>query len=826
MGFLWRRGARGALLVVLLAGCDDGPGGGGGDAALDGAAGGDAAVAADGDVTAVDAAADDGGGGGDDAALDGAAGGDAMAADGASTDAQATDAQAADAQAADAQLADAQALDAQAADAALPPSLLCASATCRFQSHVSLDTTFQVAIDAQGGKWFATTHGAVYLDDRGTPTDVRDDLWNAWTLGSGIPASDVRAVTVAPDGSKWFSSAKTTSPGTSYVSRLFDNGTPLVSSDDLWVNYGVPDGLPNNLTSGITVDGSGGVWLANGGGGLYYLDDGGTPRNKADDSITRLIHTQLNGVPWYSLARTVRIGPDGAKWVVSGDATLCRIDDNGTPKVWTDDVVTRFTYGDGFRDFGAWDFAFDAAGNVWVGTTQGLEYLDFNGTVTNKADDRYAFFGMAEPPRAALYQGRRVWIDGQGNKWVGHGGGLTQLRDGGTPLVPGDDQYTYITGLDGLEWESINWFAVAADGAMWVVSGGGGAVRFDHRGTVTESDDVFTHTDSFQQDDYLAAVQSAAGHLWVGTSKGFTVFDDRGTPEVRSDDRFVSFREADGLPGDNVRELAFDSAGAWFATHIGIAFMTGSATPFDKSDDAWTTWGVIDGLANYGCYAIAVDGGNGKWIGTGSGLSYLDDKGTPSVKAGDSFTTWRIADGLSGDFIRDIAFEGSRVVWLATENGVTRLDNGGTPSNKADDTYTIFRMSDGLTAATVMSLAVDSAGRKWFAPLNGGINVLTDGGTAAKGDDSWTAYGVANGLPHVAVEDIVAADATSMWLADAKGLVHFDHKGTIAATGDDVVSVIDTGHGLAGDWPQVIAVEAPKRLAVGTKTGLSRVFLP
>ena len=56
--------------------------------------------------------------------------------------------------------------------------------------------------------------------------------------------------------------------------------------------------------------------------------------------------------------------------------------------------------------------------------------------------------------------------------------------------------------------------------------------------------------------------------------------------------------------------------------------------------------------------------------------------------------------------------------------------------------------------------------------------------------------------------------------------MHFDHKGTIAATGDDVVSVIDTSHGLAGDWPQVIAVEAPKRLAVGTKTGLSRVFLP
>ncbi len=220
-------------------------------------------------------------------------------------------------------------------------------------------------------------------------------------------------------------------------------------------------------------DPRGGYWLANGGGGLYFLDDGGTPRNKADDSITRLIHTAPNGLPYYSLARVVRIGPDGALYVVSGDATVVRIDFNGTPKNAADDIVTRWTFADGTYDFSGFDVAFDARGNLWLATTGGLEHIDINGTPTNKADDRYARFLIAEPPMAANYMGRRVWIDAAGDKWVGGQGGLMHLRDQGTPFDPADDQKTWIGGTNnpnGSVYATIVWFAVAADGALWTVS--------------------------------------------------------------------------------------------------------------------------------------------------------------------------------------------------------------------------------------------------------------------------------------------------------------------------------------------------------------------
>jgi hypothetical protein len=60
--------------------------------------------------------------------------------------------------------------------------------------------------------------------------------------------------------------------------------------------------------------------------------------------------------------------------------------------------------------------------------------------------------------------------------------------------------------------------------------------------------------------------------------------------------------------------------------------------------------------------------------------------------------------------------------------------------------------------------------------------------------------------------------------------VHFDHKGTLAVGGDDQVSVINAATGLPSNWVQAIAIEAPNRIAVGTRDavygGLSRVFLP
>ena len=679
--------------------------------------------------------------------------------------APATDAPATDSSTADG------ATDGQSADAQTPFTPLCANAACRFQSHLSLDTVFQVDIDSAGGVWFATRHGAVYLDPRATPTDVRDDRWNAWTTAHGLPGNDVRAVTVAPDGSKWFASVvdsptPPTPPATSKVSRLFDNGTPLDGSDDVWLHYGTADGLPNNLTNHIMPDPRGGYWLANGGGGLYFLDDGGTPRNKADDSITRLIHMAPNGLPYYSLARVVRIGPDGALYVVSGDATVVRIDVNGTPRNALDDVVTRWTFEDGTYDFSGFDVAFDARGNLWLATTGGLEHIDLNATPTNKADDRYARFLIAEPPMVANYMGRRVWIDAAGDKWVGGQGGLMHLRDQGTPFDPSDDQKTWIGGNNnpnGSVHVTMVWFAVAADGALWTVSNGFGAVRYDHRGTpASEADDTFTVVDSLAEDNFTAVARSAAGHLWVATAnRGASVYDDRGTP--RGSDRRSLRRPStprDGMTGESVRDLAIDAAGPWLATHLGrlVQHRRRHALRQDRRH-----LGELDSARRPAELRDHGDRGRAR-------QRQVDRHGQRPVVHGrqrdarrrrptTASPTGRTSDGLAHNYVREIAFEGARIVWIATDGGLTRLDHGGTPTSKSDDVLTTFRMSDGLPASIAYGVTVDGNGRKWVAAHTGsagaGIGVLSDNGTATKTDDVWVVINTADGLPHDAVEDIV-----------------------------------------------------------------------
>ncbi|HXK37091.1 MAG TPA: two-component regulator propeller domain-containing protein, partial [Candidatus Paceibacterota bacterium] len=276
-----------------------------------------------------------------------------------------------------------------------------------------------VALDASGGMWFCTYSGVVYLDDHGTPDYKNDDTWATFSSES------YRDVAIDPSGAKWFLTP--INPYGDGVRCLDDNGTPTDPSDDAWCTFRNTDGLAGNSVRDTAIDASGGKWFASRGGGLSHLDDQGTPTNKADDTWT--LFTTSDGLFSANVAATASDSSDGI-WVVLGVA--CYLDHAGTPSNKTDDVWTIHPFGSGLLTNNVSTVRIDSSGGVWIGTNNGGAcYLDDHGTSRDKADDSWATFTTLDG-----LVGNRVYaiaVRAAGGAWFGTPDGASFLDDHGTP---------------------------------------------------------------------------------------------------------------------------------------------------------------------------------------------------------------------------------------------------------------------------------------------------------------------------------------------------------------------------------------------------------
>ena len=346
-----------------------------------------------------------------------------------------------------------------------------------------------------------------------------------------------------------------------------EGGSPPSS----FTSFTTADGLVNERVHAVGIDSTGGKWFGTE-GGVSYLDDGGTPANKADD--TWISYTTVDG-----LAHNVvlGIGVDGSagKWFETYGGGVSYLDDNGTPTAKGDDGWTTFTESDGLGNMFVNVVAFDTSGGKWFGQVgDGASYLDDNGTPANQTDDIWTNLTVLDGLANQLVYG--VAIDASGGKWFGTLDGVSYLDDSGTPSSKADDSWTKFTTADGLASNIVA--ALAVD---------------------------------------------ASGGKWFGTNSGVSYLDDGGTPANKADDTWITFTTADGLIYDTVKAVVIDGSGRkWFGTGGGLGCLDDGGTPTSKADDIWTEFHTADGLVYGEVFAVAVDGSGGKWIGTAMGVSY------------------------------------------------------------------------------------------------------------------------------------------------------------------------------------------------------------
>ena len=204
---------------------------------------------------------------------------------------------------------------------------------------------------------------------------------------------------------------------------------------------------------------------------------------------------------------------------------------------------------------------------------------------------------------------------------------------------------------------------------------------------------------------------------------------------------FTTYTTLDGLPSDNVRDLAVGPDGAlWMATQAGVVRYNGVG--FETHN---TT--THPGLASDDVQAIGVAANGEVWAGTDFGVSVYD---------GASYVTYTTADGLSDDQVKNIKQAPNGDVWIATINGATRYSGG---------VFTAFGSPE-IPFGGVLHLAFAPNGDVW---MSGGLSgVIVYDGTA------FSTITTAQGLISNRIRAIAFDDAENKWVATAEGISVLD----------------------------------------------------
>lgn len=267
--------------------------------------------------------------------------------------------------------------------------------------------------------------------------------------------------------------------------------------------------------------------------------------------------------------------------------------------------------------------------------------------------------------------------------------------------------------------------AEAADGGLWIGSGGGGLTHYHH-----ETFTTYTQADGLAHDQVRDILLAHDGSLWIGTyGGGLSHFDG---------ERFTNYTTRNGLPHDFVWALAEDHQGdLWVGTIGGLA---------RRSAEGWSTYTIEDGLLELRISALHVDRQGILWIGTYGGtlMHYADGTFLPAF-----------GDGRLERDVTSIVDDRDGNLWIGSHgNGLYRLTAGE---------LTTLGPEEGLSSDLVWSLAEDREGSLWIATEGGGLDRLRD--------TRFTPWTTRDRLPHDRIWVLEQDLEGNMWLgSDGAGL--------------------------------------------------------
>lgn len=528
----------------------------------------------------------------------------------------------------------------------------------------------QLAPDARGGLWAATSDAGLFRIERGSVA--------RFSTRDGLPSDHVTCLFAGRRNELWVC----TDGG---LARIADGRIQAIGGAGM-----------NIRAAAQSADGS--IWM--GGDSSVLTVWNGT-------AISRL---ELHTLPPYARVQSMLSGSDDALWIGT-TAGLIRLQ-NGRER--------RFTKADGLANDSVLALAEGHNGSIWAGTDGGFSRW--------RNDEWESFLpknGLSQSTVATIYEDR------EGSLWVGTKHGLNQFVDRRTlPLttsegLPSNDtgpvyqdaqgvvwvgtlgaglarferrQSSVLTKRDGLSSDSILSLAGDTKGTLWV-------------GTDAGLDRIRAGKITRVLPGMIRSVcPTSSGDLWVGTSKGLAVLRDgriaRWSPSpavaalvesgVESGREILAALEGVGIRAYDertLRELATPSlairdADTLFRDSEGFLWIGGVGSGLHLLDGGrQVDFSMNDGLFDDEIYGIAADDRGALWFASSTGIfsvsrrqlldfsarrihhltstpfSPLDGLQTVECKPGVQPAAWRMRDGwLSFSTIRGlIAIDSARL---------------------------------------------------------------------------------------------------------------------------------------------------------------------
>ncbi len=358
-------------------------------------------------------------------------------------------------------------------------------------------------------------------------------------------------------------------------------------------------------------------------------------------------------------------------------------------------------------------------GTIWISTPKGLFRISGRGSIRPESipltgDEIYG----------------RPYEDNQGHLWIGLRHGLARLRaprvttvaaaTDGTPLRAArhlildhggelracfDDApfrvFTLREGRWSLDYDGRGGrieggaYYQDRDGVAWIFDWRFGLKRIRPDGTSLPLLPAARSLGRIQ-----AFAQDQEGTIWLGTPEGLVRWDE---------ERPETFRTAEGLPNDNVRDLLVDRDGAlWMATSRGVAVRTRGA--FSSI-----------GPESLVVLKFLLDREGVVWMAATEGLFRF--------RAG-KLVRFSVQDGLADEAIFSLQEDESGDFWLSYRRGLMRVKKSELDSAAAGlgrIRPQLFDRTDGMAEveanASAQSTLRDRQGRIWFCTMGGAVAV-------------------------------------------------------------------------------------------------------
>ncbi len=531
---------------------------------------------------------------------------------------------------------------------------------------------YTILDDSRGYLWFGTSAGPIRYDG---------NTLLHYTQKEGFPFNQVWSMSEDSRGRIWFAH--------------YGGGATCYDGEN-FIQYTTKEGLTEDWIRFIEEDHKGNIWIGTILSGVSCFD--GTHfthyterEGLSSDTIYSFGKDSRNNL-WFGTVRSGVCRFDGRSFThftkkegLSGNIVYCIFEDNrGDMWFGTGNGVSRFdgtsfynlTPKEGLIGPMVYKIIQDRQGRIWIASTDrgsairsGLSCYDGN-TWTHFTEKE----GLSH---------NKIWTlkeDTRGYIWAGTANGATRLDPTG---------FVNFSEQNGLQYNhTVNSFAEAPQGGLWIGTYGGGLSHFDGECFLN-----FTSQNDLQSNYINSIIQGRDAHLWFDYGgSGLTRFDGLVFTHYTPDDRLQLEIPLYKDKQDNL----------WLGTGKGAARYDGKG---------FLNYAISDSLSESPIFAtsetlisaVVEDRRGHFWFGTtGAGCIRYD---------GRDFTLFTDQNGLSANYINCLFEDGQGNLWMGTKDGGITCYDG--------TRFTHFSEKEGLGSNEVFGIAEDKKGNIWMSRYNG-----------------------------------------------------------------------------------------------------------